>query len=153
MRDHVVTGLLESKNLSKRAKKRRNSLNFDHFLFLEALKPHGRAGNLKNQLKRDFSRTFWHLFRPSSFVNSADILCFVCFLAIFHSKRPLAKFLNYVRWSTIHFPTFDMHFVNSFFSFNGYFVVFVKLSKPKTLKTGKKWGKIFQSAILTILVW
>ena len=115
-------------------------------MFLEALKPHGRAGNLKNQLK-GFLPDILAPFLPSSFVTSADILCFVCFLAIFHSKRPLAKFLNYVRWSTIHFPTFDMHFVNSFFSFNGYFVVFVKLSKPKTLKTGKKWGKIFQSVL------
>ena len=64
MRDHVVTGVLESKNLSKRAKKRRNSLNFDHFLFLEALKPHGRAGNLKNQLKGFFPDILTPFFDP-----------------------------------------------------------------------------------------
>ena len=51
MRDHVVTELLQSKNLSKSAKNRQNSLNFISFSFLEALKLHGRARNLKYQLE------------------------------------------------------------------------------------------------------
>ena len=50
-RNHVGTEVLETKNIVKRAENCKKHLNFRCFLFLGALKQHGRARNVKNQLE------------------------------------------------------------------------------------------------------
>ena len=45
--DHMVSELLDAKNLSKRAKKCQKWQNLGCFLFLAALKPHGWPGIIK----------------------------------------------------------------------------------------------------------